>query len=214
MSSVPGTRGYAERPEKFVKDYESVTFEKVHKPVMRFYPIHQKLASILDIGAGTGRDAAALAQAGHFVDAVEPTTGMREHGQQLHANEQINWIDDNLPHLHKVTASHKKYDLLLLTAVWMHLTPEERETAMHTCTNLLLPGGVMSLSLRHGPVPADRHMFDIADEEVIELGKAHGLHLLHHSVHKGDTLGRNEIHWSYVVFSNGEPTTTHHAQDI
>lgn len=210
MSPVPGTRGYAEKPEKFAKDYESVSFEKVHKPVIRHYPIHDKLASILDIGAGTGRDAAALARAGHFVDAVEPTAGMREHGQQLHANEQINWIDDNLPHLHKITASHKKYDLLLLTAVWMHLTPAERETAMTACKNLLLPQGVMSLSLRHGPVPPDRHMFDIPDEEVITLGKAHGLQLLHHSVHKGDTLGRNDIHWSYVVFSaDASPQSNH-----
>ncbi|MBK1780050.1 class I SAM-dependent methyltransferase [Advenella sp. WQ 585] len=210
MSPVPGTRGYAQRPEKFAKDYESVSFEKVHKPVIRHYPIHDKLASILDIGAGTGRDAAALARAGHFVDAVEPTAGMRENGQQLHANEQINWIDDNLPHLHKITASHKKYDLLLLTAVWMHLTPAERETAMTTCKSLLLPQGVISLSLRHGPVPPDRHMFDVPDEEVIALGKAHGLQLLHHSVHKGDTLGRNDIHWSYVVFSADASSQPNH----
>ncbi|NLY65326.1 MAG: class I SAM-dependent methyltransferase [Alcaligenaceae bacterium] len=200
MSPVPGTRGYAEKPEKFAKDYESVSFEKVHKPVMRFYPL-DKPASILDVGAGTGRDAAALAQTGHFVDAVEPTAGMREQGQKLHAGQQINWINDSLPQLHSVVQNGKKYNLILLTAVWMHLTPEERETAMTACKSLLLPQGVMSLSLRHGPVPPDRHMFDIPDEEVIALGKTHGLQLLHHSVHKGDTLGRNDIHWSYVVFS-------------
>lgn len=97
-------------------------------------------------------------------------------------------------------ASAKRYDLILLTAVWMHLREEERLPAMQHCAALLGRNGIMSMSLRHGPVPAERHMFDIPDEETIALAHTCGLQLLYQKSYKNDTLGRNDISWSYAVF--------------
>lgn len=198
MVEIAGSKGYAEKAQQFAADYESVTFEKVHNPVRGFYP--GAPAKVLDIGAGTGRDAAALAALGYEVDAVEPTVAMREQALLRHPQARINWIADSLPDLETVTASGKKYDLVLLTAVWMHLLPQERLPAMQHCSALLARNGIMSLSLRHGPVPAERHMFDIPDEETISLAGECGLQLLYHKVYKNDTLGRQNIFWSYAVF--------------
>lgn len=198
MVEVAGSKGYAEKAQRFADDYESVSFEKVHNPVKGFYP--GAPATVLDVGAGAGRDAAALAALGYQIDAVEPTAAMREQALLRHPQAKVNWIEDSLPDLATVTASGRKYDLILLTAVWMHLLPEERLPAMQHCSSLLARNGIMSMSLRHGPVPSERHMFDIPDEETISLARECGLQLLYHKVYKNDTLGRQDIFWSYAVF--------------
>ena len=41
-------------------------------------------ALVVDIGSGTGRDAASFAAAGYEVVAVEPSTAMRAEAQKLH----------------------------------------------------------------------------------------------------------------------------------
>jgi protein-L-isoaspartate O-methyltransferase len=40
--------------------------------------------TVLDVGAGSGRDAAWFAARGHDVVAVEPTSAMRSEGQHRH----------------------------------------------------------------------------------------------------------------------------------
>jgi hypothetical protein len=40
-----------------------------------------------------------LAKRGHHVIAVEPTEALRGHGQALHADLPIKWVDDALPEL-------------------------------------------------------------------------------------------------------------------
>ena len=42
---------------------------------------------------------------------------------------------------------------------------------------LVRPGGLMALSLRHGPVPAGRRMFEVSAQETCELAQRHGLSL-------------------------------------
>ena len=60
-------------------------------------------------------------------------------------------------------------------AVWMHLDEREREISMPALASLLAPEGVMILSLRHGPAPAGRRMFDVSGKETIALARKHGL---------------------------------------
>ena len=52
---------------------------------------------ILDVGAGSGRDAAGFAAMGHEVVAVEPSTSMLREASMRHADTRIRWIDDRLP---------------------------------------------------------------------------------------------------------------------
>lgn len=82
--------------------------------------------AVLDIGAGSGRDAAALAGLGHRVLAVEPTAELRSLGRRIHADRAIEWIDDSLPELRVLRGRDERFDLILLTAVWMHLDSRQR----------------------------------------------------------------------------------------
>jgi SAM-dependent methyltransferase len=73
--------------------YESVAAETVHGWLVDLLPIAPAL--VLDVGAGTGRDAAWLASRGLEVVAVEPSSAMRAEAQRLHASPSIRWIRDS-----------------------------------------------------------------------------------------------------------------------
>jgi SAM-dependent methyltransferase len=102
-----------------------------------------------DIGAGSGRDANWLAAKGWDVIAVEPSSGMRELAMpKSHPN--VTWLDDSLPELSRLRALGHRFDLVLLSAVWQHLPPGQRERAFRILTELLKPGGTLVITLRHG----------------------------------------------------------------
>jgi SAM-dependent methyltransferase len=172
----PGTDGYEEHAAHLVARYEAIAFEDKYGRVIHLTPAPP--AAVLDIGAGTGADAAWLAVRGHRVVAVEPVSAFRQAGRDLHADPSIEWLDDGLPQLESVVARRERFDLILLTAVWMHLAREVRELAMPVVASLLRPGGVLLLSLRHGPVPRGRRMYDVTAHETTELARACGLSLL------------------------------------
>lgn len=109
-----GTEGYAEGADAVAKAYEAISSAAVHRNILHLIPITP--SRVPDIGAGTGRDAAALAALGHSVVAVEPTAELRAHGQRLHPAAGITWIDDSLPDLAKLQARGERFDLVLLTA--------------------------------------------------------------------------------------------------
>jgi SAM-dependent methyltransferase len=149
-----GTEGYASEADALVRQYESLSFADVHRHVLHLLPWPP--ASVLDIGSGTGRDAAGLADLGHLVTAVEPTAALRLRAQRLHPSPRIEWIDDSLPDLPVLSSRGQTFDVVMLTAVWMHLDATERVRAMPTVAGLLRTGGLMALTQRHGPVPAGR----------------------------------------------------------
>jgi protein-L-isoaspartate O-methyltransferase len=131
--------GYAENADALAAQYEGITFAETHRDTLHLLPAAP--ARILDIGAGSGRDAAALCALGHSVVAVEPTAALRQQGQRLHAAAPILWLDDELPDLPKLANRGECSDRIYLTAVWMHLDARERERAMARLRDLVAPGG-------------------------------------------------------------------------
>jgi SAM-dependent methyltransferase len=198
MSARPsGTEGYGETAAERAWQYESIGFADVHSDILHLFPATP--SQVIDIGAGTGRDASAFAERGHSVTAVEPTAELRAEAERLHARWPIAWIDDSLPDLDRVHQLGERYDVVMLTAVWMHLDAGQRERAMARVAPLVRPGGLMALSLRHGPVPAGRRMFDVSAQETCELAQRHGLATIHES--KGPALlGSPAVWWHRLAF--------------
>jgi SAM-dependent methyltransferase len=172
-SPVSGTEGYADEAEDLLQRYESVPAAENHRHVLHLMP--KTPSDVLDIGSGTGRDAAWFASMGHRVVAVEPTDAMRVPAMTLHPSPLIEWINDSLPELAHLKARREGFDLIMLTAVWMHLDEAQRRQAMPNLASLLRPGGIMILKIRHGPVPPGRRMFEIPAEETIELARKEDL---------------------------------------
>lgn len=193
-----GTEGYGEAADILTTEYESLDFAKVHRDTLHLFPTAP--CRVLDIGAGTGRDAAVLARRGHQVTAAEPTPELRAHGERVHADCAITWVDDALPDLPRLTELNQQYDLILLTAVWMHLDATQRASAMPRVAARLAPGGLMLMSLRHGPVPPGRRMFEVSGEETVALAAEQGLRLVHRGA-RPDMRGRPGVHWTYLGFT-------------
>jgi SAM-dependent methyltransferase len=166
---ISGTENYAQEAPELLKRYESISFADAHAPVLQLIPAAPCRA--LDIGAGTGRDAAGLVALGHSVLAVEPTEELRRGAMLLHASPMIEWLDDSLPDLAIVRARQQEFDLVMLTAVWMHLDEAQRQRAMPNVSALVRNGGIVIMSLRHGPVPPGRRMFEVSAEETIALAQ-------------------------------------------
>lgn len=192
-----GTEGYGETAAERVRQYESIAFADVHRHILHLLPA--KPSRVIDVGAGTGRDAAAFAELGHVVTAVEPTPELLREARRLHPHPAIAWIDDSLPELDRVHALGERYAVVMLTAVWMHLDELQRERAMGRVAPLLQPGGLMVLSLRHGPVPAGRRMFEVSAAETRELAARHRLATILDSEAPA-LLGGPSVWWSRLAF--------------
>jgi SAM-dependent methyltransferase len=171
---VSGTEGYADEAAELFRRYEGIPAADAHRAVLHLIPAAP--SSILDIGSGTGRDAAWFAESGHRVVAVEPTDALRLPAMTLHPSPLIEWLNDSLPELASLRTRGESFDVVMLTAVWMHLDAQQRRRAMPNLAALVREGGTVIMKIRHGPVPAGRRMFEIPAAETIELAQMQGLH--------------------------------------
>lgn len=202
MSDTPlsSLSGYAEEADDLFARYEKRRSEDVHGDVLHWFPAPP--ARVLDIGAGTGRDAAWFAGLGHPVLAVEPVAELRERAARLHPEPEIEWLDDTLPALEKVRARGEPFDLVMMNAVWMHFDAGERETGMGHISGLMAPGARLFMTQRHGPVPEGRRMFDVSGAETEALAARFGLTCLF-NVRTGSIQPENmarAIEWTKLVF--------------
>ncbi|MEH6742743.1 class I SAM-dependent methyltransferase [Hyphomonas sp.] len=200
MTGPASTAGYAEEAADLFLRYEKRDPAAVHAPWAEFMPAPP--ARILDIGAGTGRDAGWFARLGHSVLAVEPVEELRTGAAKLHPEPEITWLEDALPDLTATRARGETFDMILMQAVWMHMTETERATGMAHIASLLKPGGRLFMSQRHGPIPEGRRMFDISGEETIGLAGPLGLTNLFHE-RTGSIQAENMargIEWTKLVF--------------
>ncbi len=178
--------------EAVMARYEAVRSEAVHDWLRGLLP--GRSASVLDIGAGSGRDAAWLAANGHDVVAVEPSASMRTAAAALHRNPAINWINDRLPALGVVSRSGLSFDLILLSAVWMHVPENDRPRAFRKMINLLRPGGLVAITLRRGPADLERGFHPVSPEEVEALARDHGA-FIERQTEALDLLDRDDVRW-------------------
>jgi SAM-dependent methyltransferase len=190
-----GTAGTEKDLERLVQKLEAMPFEALHREVLPLFPPPPAL--ILDVGSGSGRDAAAFAALGYDVIAVEPATALRERAYQLHPSPRVLWIDDDLPDL---LSLYETFDVVMLTAVWMHLTLEERPRGMQRIASLLKPGGLACFTLRNGPVPERRRMFAVSAADTIGLAEAAGLAPVVHLENQVAVTGNPGVTWTRLAF--------------
>lgn len=210
----PSTKYYNEYVAEISQQYLSVSFDSVHAPWSKLLPIllSKPNVSVLDVGAGSGRDITHLySQAvaylkdenklGHFL-AIEPSQKLRRVGEQLTENQNIKWINDSLPALQTAHSFEISFDFILLSAVWMHIPISQRSHAMRKLTNLLKPGGSIVISLKQGmneKEQRERDMYDVSVDEIETLAAKLGLvcELLPQSTN--DVLKREGIYWETLI---------------
>lgn len=181
--------------ERMADLYESTSFDQVHVDVLDLLP--EAGTAVLDVGAGSGRDAAALADRGYVVTAVEPSAGLRREAMVRHATSNVQWIDDALPKLSRLPK--RQFAFILVSAVWMHLAPRDRTPATRRLAQLLAPSGHLAISIRIGPSDPARSIRQIDTQALEADAREVGLMPVR-SLESGDALGRATVRWRTVVF--------------
>src|ERR1700744_4036309 len=81
--------------------------------------------------------------------AIELSSGMRRHGPALATTLRLGLAAD----------------VILLSAVWQHLAPTDRPRAFRKLVTLLTSGGLLAITLRHGPAEPERSMHPVSRAE-------------------------------------------------
>lgn len=190
-------RGYeGEAGRALAERYETVDPALLHRGLALHLP--SAPAAVLDVGAGSGRDAAWLAGQGYSVLAVEPSETMRAEGQRRHPGLSITWMADSLPSLDAVFRLGAAFDVILLSAVWMHILPADRSRAFRKLIALLKPGGTLAMTLRIGPPEPDRDMHPVDVAEIEAFARSHGVAVMQVE-HSLDRLGREDVSWVQII---------------
>nr|WP_277998375.1 class I SAM-dependent methyltransferase [Sphingomonas liriopis] len=159
-------------------------------------------SNVLDVGAGSGRDARALAAMGHRVVAVEPSEAFRS--VAVREGDRLRWVDDRLPDLPHLVAEAQRFRFILCSAVLMLVPATRLERCFTTFATLLTPGGALAVSLR---APAPGEPADVfhahADADVVEAAETAGFRLTEQAT-PPDALGRQTLRWRSFVFTSGE----------
>ena len=190
---------YNQNAEKFFHQYQSLTFEQVHGDWLPLIPEESGLA--LDVGAGSGRDAMALAARGWDVVAAEPADELRKLGQAVSAHQSIQWVNDSLPELAEIRKLSYRFDLILVSAVWMHVPPSSRERAFRILTELLAPSGTLVITLRHGAGDGERVFYEVSKAELDGLARHRAVMPVPVAVSvTEDQLQRPDVWWETAIY--------------
>lgn len=189
---------YGENAEELFNRYRKIDSEQLHSDWIHNLPKQPGLAC--DIGAGTGRDADWLAEKGWEVIAVEPESNFRERAQEV-SHPGVVWLDDKLPELTKLRKLNRQFNLILISAVWMHIPGSKRERAFRILTDLLAPGGILVISLRHSSSQEElksRRMFPVSIAELKSFASDRAVSI-RSITERPDGQGRGYVHWQTVV---------------
>lgn len=188
---------YSEKAQHYFDLYNSVDAENVHGDWKAFLQ-KANTGNALDVGAGSGRDANWLAKQGWKVIAAEPADELRNLAQ-ANSHNSVTWCSASLPELTALPQQPKTYDLILLSAVWMHLPEVERPPALKRLAELLSENGAMYISLRFGPNDEARPMHPVSYEELATLAESNDLKARNLNPVPGkDGLQRDDVKWVTV----------------
>ncbi len=166
-------KGYEEAAaQHLVARFEKISSAELLAPVLEHLPQHP--SQVLDIGAGTGRDAAWLASRSHTVVAVEPVDALRDAGVAKHTSPNISWVKDTLPELSQTLALGKTYDVILLSAVWQHLDASDRQIALSVFRQLISDQGKIIISIRDGVGATTRPVYPADVSDTVKWAEAEG----------------------------------------
>src|SRR5690606_36796610 len=126
----------------------------------------------------------------------------RSLGDEYTANgigsSSITWLYDSMPDLKNLRSLDQRFQLILISAGWMHMPPDEHERAMRIISEVLAPGGLLVITLRHGPDEENR-FYPVNAHEVIRM--AQGRALVSKRRTRTSDLNRKEFQWDTLVFT-------------
>jgi SAM-dependent methyltransferase len=141
-------RRYDRDAKAFSERYETAELPRLHAMLLRNLP--PQGASVLELGCGSGRDAAFLLSKGYEVTAIDASAGMVAEAGRLHPElvGRISCAAVPLPAGSPLVL--RAFDAVFSNAMFMHLCDEDlRRTALQI-RRMLHSGGVLVISVSVG----------------------------------------------------------------
>jgi SAM-dependent methyltransferase len=173
--------------------YDAVATGDVFAPVLDLLP---PPTAMLDVGAGSGRDAQWFAARGYQVTAAEPVAEFR--AAIAKRAPDVAMVDARLPAL---TGMVGPFGLILVNTLWHHLDDVARDQAMSRLAGLLTPAGRLIISLRHGPLPEGQPVHALDPEAEARRAALVGLGLLRFveaDTHQEQNIAAG-VSWTWLV---------------
>ena len=171
--------------------YETLKTEDVHSSWISSIEFDGK--KVLDIGSGSGRDAAFFSSKGaQLVVAVDPSRDMLSLAKQKHGDKKILWVNDSLPNLASIdTVKLGSFDFILCSAVLMFLDEKKQIISLKTILRLLKEGGTAVITIKSDK--ANNEIFPLNpkfEKEIADSGAS-----FEKLSGKSDLFKRNNIYW-------------------
>lgn len=187
---------YNQNAQEIFEKYLSVDPSRLHSNWLKYLPRKPEMA--LDVGGGSGRDSKWLAEKGWEIVVVEPALELANLGRKFTEGYKVSWIDDRLPVLGKLADYQRRFSLILVSGVFMHLSSGDRLDSLRTLEWLMARDSIMAISLRHGPDSEGRGFYQVDAEEIVEFTKTHALKSEVYD-NLPDELGRTGVTWQTVI---------------
>lgn len=193
-------KGYEEAADgDLIERVEAISSVDLLAPAIKYIP--KKPCRILDVGAGTGRDAAWFASLSHRVVAAEPVDALRQAGMAKHTSPNITWIKDSFPELPHTISLGQAFDIVLLCAVWQHLENAGRRIALSALRSVTVDGGKVIISIRHGAGAPTRPVFLPNIENTVRWAEAVGFVVIDETKTRSIQSGNHQagVTWTWLV---------------
>lgn len=149
--------------ELLAQRYASIDKRKIYPEIYQYIDkaaAEGRSFSVLDIGSGSGDDAIEIANAGHHVVGVEPSD-LRHIAVRDHSHPNVEYRNGMLPKLETIHAD-EKFDLVILSAVWQYIAPEDRLSSLKRIAETIKPNG--KLILVYPSPPSREHQYEASPE--------------------------------------------------
>jgi SAM-dependent methyltransferase len=206
-------RYYQNYASELARRYETADVQNLHKRLLATFPAGYRL---LEIGCGSGREAAFLFSSGYEVHCIEPSQMMIEKALQYHPDLEGRIFEGAVPgnvpeHIlsrvadsgtENLNGTGQHYDGIYAVASLMHLSEEELTAAFELLYSALKPGGcfLFSVPLTRPDISASgydskgRYFLLLSTEEWTgHLEKVGFSHI--DSATNPDGMGRRSVTW-------------------
>ncbi len=192
---------YASHAADCAARYETAAVDTLHELLRK---LARNRPRALDIGGGSGRDAALLLQLGCHTTYADACSQMRDQALQLHPELAEHAVLASFPLPDHHPWLDQPFDLILAAGLIMHLDDPALQRFAHQITRLLAPGGHLVLSHSNGrnrlgpDTPPGRQLRERPPELVQTVFEQAGLTSLQ-QIDNPDSLGRNQLTWTTHV---------------
>lgn len=175
--------------------YDQMTFDDVHGFWATGYPFEGKVT--LDVGCGNGRDSIYMASKGAKVIAIDFSKEFLKIARKRDSRKNIKWIYQILPYIKNEEILNTRFDIILMSAVIMFLSPDEQDETLLILLDLLRKAGKCIITVK---INNEDEMLNIITPNLENIARQKNCKI---DVFCGgsDLLGRNQTKWVRYILT-------------